>query len=757
MPTALFTTLCKESTLLTAWNAVRAKGSVGGVDGMCIDDFEKNKRLLIPQIAQSLRDKTWMPQPYLQIEVTKNKNPQETRKLGMTAVGDKIVQYAIKTLIEPRFEKMFLGCSYGFRPGRSPVKAIRRTLAESQNKKYQYVLRLDIDDFFDNIDHEILQKRLTTACPDLEIVRLVMLCVKMGQVTANSGKWQDVTKGVPQGAVLSPLLSNLYLNSFDQFALSNGVPFIRYADDFLYLCETEEQARQIQDKTIAYLTRLHLSLNTPYIILPLADGFDFLGVTIKGKGVNVLPTKLEELRQCILQLEITADGLSRKSGKTWEGLTNYYAQLLPQSDLELFDSTLLERLRAIILNQYQVFKRSSDIAYVMTNIGFLSKVYQIQCKGYITDLQHLYTECKNASKNQQAANLNKKIIQQRKAEFHRKEAAGAGLLVSKPGLFIGLTARGITVSKKGKVVSQQHAESVSQIVITGDGISLSSNLIAYCLANKIPIDFFDAHGHHQGSVMTAKYMENTLWREQSLSSIETRNEIALAIMEGKVKNQEALLKYFHKYHKHKVPSLATKLEAMNKAMDDFKTFKKNSKLDDDDFVTKVVAHEAQVAIKYWDYIRELLQDDGIAFDSRTHQGATDLFNCSLNYGYAILYARVWQALLAAKLNPFESLIHAKHEGNPTLVYDMIEIFRSQVVDRVVIRLIQKGQNMGVANGLLTDTTRRAIAKAVMERLARYEKFHGEEIKMEDILLKQTRLLAEAFKGNKKFKPYVAKW
>lgn len=80
-----------------------------------------------------------------------------------------------------------------------------------------------------------------------------------------------------------------------------------------------------------------------------------------------------------------------------------------------------------------------------------------------------------------------------------------------------------------------------------------------------------------------------------------------------------------------------------------------------------------------------------------------------------------------------------------------------MVDRVVIKLIQKGQEMRVANGLLTDSTRKAIAKAVMERLARYEKFQGEEIKMEEILLKQARLLAEAFKGTKEFKPYVAKW
>lgn len=149
------------------------------------------------------------------------------------------------------------------------------------------------------------------------------------------------------------------------------------------------------------------------------------------------------------------------------------------------------------------------------------------------------------------------------------------------------------------------------------------------------------------------------------------------------------------------------------------------------------------AIRYWDFIRELISDDDVDFGQREHQGAKDLFNSMLNYGYAILYVRVWQALLAAKLNPYNSIIHARQEGKPTLVYDMVEIFRSQIVDRVVISLIQKGQDLEVRNGLLTDKTRQLLVKSVMERLARYEKYQGEEIKMEQIILRQAKLLAKA--------------
>ena len=324
-------------------------------------------------------------------------------------------------------------------------------------------------------------------------------------------------------------------------------------------------------------------------------------------------------------------------------------------------------------------------------------------------------------------------------------------------MFLGLTSRGVTISQKGKVVAQHHPDNLSQIVITGQGVSMSSNLISFCLNRKIPIDFFDNQGTHLGSIINSKYMQNTLWVKQSAADTMQRNTIALGIIEGKIKNQHALLKYFNKYHKTHYPQLKSKMEMIEKVAEDFKTWRKTAKPAENDFLQKLLGHEAQVAIRYWDYIRELFSDDNVKFEQREHQGAKDLVNSMLNYGYAILYVRVWQALLAAHLNPFDSLIHAHREGKPTLVYDMIEIFRSQVVDRVVISLVQKGQDLEVRNGLLTDKTRQLLVKNVMERLARYEKYQGEEMKMEQIILRQAKLLAKAFEGTDKFKPYVAKW
>lgn len=757
MPTQ-FATLCQETTLYNAWNIVKEKGAVGGIDGVSIQEFEKNKRKQIPRLAEELTNKTWKPYPYLEIEIAKDKSPEEKRKIGMTAIRDKIVQLAIKGIIEPRYDRIFVGNSYGYRPGKGATKAIRRVLSECKNKRYKYVLRLDIDNFFDSIDHFLLRRRLIATGTEEEIVRLIMLCMEMGKVRQKSREWIDTILGTPQGAVLSPLMANLYLHSFDQFAVSRRLPYIRYADDFLFLCESREQAQDLLEKTEQYLKeKMKLSLNQPSSILKLSDGFDFLGITVKEFQATITEKKRETICQRIMELELCDKGFTPRSEKVWDGICNYYAQLLPENDLECFDAYLLMRLQTIVNEQSQLFSSKTALQYALGGISFLSPQYKARKNLYMGELVADYASQKNKEKQAASNQKNKQLILQRKKEFRKLAAETSGLLVDKPGVFIGMTSRGISISEKGKVIAQHHTDNLSHVVITGKGVSMSSNFVSFCMDRKIPIDFFDHHGKHIGTIITPRYIQTSLWAKQSTATKELRNSISLGIIEGKLKNQHTLLKYFNKYHKNQSPGLQPKMEGMEQAISDFKVWKRKTDVVDEEFITKLMGHEAQVAIHYWGYIRELIADDDVAFERREHQGATDLTNSMLNYGYAILYTKVWQALLAARLNPFDSLIHVRQEGKPTLAYDLIEIFRSQVVDRMVISLIQKGRDLEVRNGLLTDNTRQLLVKSVMARLARYEKYHGEEMKMENIILRQAKLLAKAFEGTDKFKPYLAKW
>ena len=125
-----------------------------------------------------------------------------------------------------------------------------------------------------------------------------------------------------------------------------------------------------------------------------------------------------------------------------------------------------------------------------------------------------------------------------------------------------------------------------------------------------------------------------------------------------------------------------------------------------------MAQEAHCAELYWSYIGDLISDDDVGFEKRIRQGATDLVNCMLNYGYAMIYPRVWQALLWRRLNPTISVIHVPQQGKPTFVYDIIELFRAQAVERVVISLIQKKEPLAMSDGKLDASTRKLLVKNI---------------------------------------------
>jgi len=137
---------------------------------------------------------------------------------------------------------------------------------------------------------------------------------------------------------------------------------------------------------------------------------------------------------------------------------------------------------------------------------------------------------------------------------------------------------------------------------------------------------------------------------------------------------------------------------------------------------------------YWSLVGELI-DDVSDFKGRERQGAKDLVNCLLNYGYAILYARVWEALLMAKLNPYISYLHVSNAAKPTLTFDFIELFRQQAVDRVVISMLQKKEKLTIENGFLDEESRAKLTSNIYERIHRYELFRGESRRFSDIIVK----------------------
>lgn len=175
------------------------------------------------------------------------------------------------------------------------------------------------------------------------------------------------------------------------------------------------------------------------------------------------------------------------------------------------------------------------------------------------------------------------------------------------------------------------------------------------------------------------------------------------------------------------------------------------------FSATLMSYEAHAAVEYWEYIRNIVEDSGVEFYSRVKRGAKDVVNSMLNFGYSILYPRIWQAILRHGLNPYSGFIH-RSEGNANLVFDLIELFRCQAVDRVVVSMINKGEKCDVdTDGKLCEYTKASLTRHVLERLERYETYRGESRTLNNIIDLQVLDLSRSISDGLPFRPYVAKW
>ncbi|MCD7916333.1 MAG: reverse transcriptase/maturase family protein [Tannerellaceae bacterium] len=313
----------------------------------------------------------------------------EKRQLGLLTVRDKIVQQAIKSVIEPKLDKLFLGNSYGYRLGKGPLKAIYRVEHVFKQFRKGWVAKLDIDDFFDTICHDSLFNRLDEQLKDLELLRLIELCVKAGVVTPHM-KWNDMTRGVPQGAVLFPLLANFYLHPLDKFILTQTSGYIRYADNFLIVTQSEESLIYTIYKIRNELEKkFRLKLNEP-VISTLEKGIEFLGIMISKKGLSLSTEKNKDLRKRIHSISFQDHWLTPASKETLQGIKSYYGRLLLEPALKELDVQLMKRVRFLIQEHRQQIPNKTRLMQDLKELNFFSEEMSLSKPILIRDLTDLY-------------------------------------------------------------------------------------------------------------------------------------------------------------------------------------------------------------------------------------------------------------------------------------------------------------------------------------------------------------------------------
>jgi len=344
----------RPQTLKAAWHKVKGNAGAAGVDGQSVKQFGWRAESYLAELEQALKAEEYQPEPIKRVEIPKAGG--KMRPLGIPAVKDRIVQTALKLVIEPIFEREFEESSYGFRPQRSAKDALRE-VDELIRQGYTHVVDADLESFFDTIPHAALMRQIEERISDGRVLELIGLFLSQ-DIIQGMKRWTP-TGGTPQGAVVSPLLANIYLHPLDRQMKQQGYRMVRYADDFVVLCRTAQQAQAALEEVKSWVAQNGLRLNGDKTHVgdcrQAGQGFEFLGYRFEAGQRWVRPKSFKALRERIRvkTRRTRGDSLAKIIGDLnpmLRGWFNYFKQAHPLVH-EMMDGFIRRRLRSILRKQ----------------------------------------------------------------------------------------------------------------------------------------------------------------------------------------------------------------------------------------------------------------------------------------------------------------------------------------------------------------------------------------------------------------------
>ena len=607
-----------DDMLAFAWSKVRANGGGAGTDGVSLEHFGDDLLERLTKLRKQITSDTYVPDPLLRIELPRTgKTP---RLLAVPTVRDRVLQTAVAQILIPILDPLFEEESFAYRPGRSVQDAVK-AIVVARKEGFDHVVDADIQAFFDNIPHDELMAKLTEVLPDASLLPLINSWLTI-PVKTKEGFIRPVC-GVPQGSPISPLLSNLYLDAFDEVLGGDASRrLVRYADDFVILAHDINAAEIALEEASLWLVEAGLAINYDKTrITTFEQGFTFLGVRFEGDALWAVDP---EASLWLLPLEYQAKKIPSKfSAKKSQG---HQPNKSPAGESRQRKQRLLTTLTdlAVPAAPADLTPQSADVHFDEVNRPLLRTLY-----------------------------------------------------LGEPGAYLRLEGGRLAVHKGEEELLCVPLEKIDQVIVSDEG-AVSFGALRALLAHGAGFFIHGRSGEPPGHFISALDTRINLRALQHERSRDAEFNLAIAreLIAGKISNSRLLLNRYYRFRpgRENPVDIAMK-EAQAKALSAM----------DMDVLRGIEGAAAKAYFSAWrDLLPESWKP---YFPNRNRQPPQDPINAMLSYGYAVLYHNVLTLIAARGLEAHLGHLHAMRDGHPALVSDLVEEFRALVVDAVVLKLV----------------------------------------------------------------------
>jgi len=379
---SLYDRMLHRENLVRAFKKVKSAKGAGGIDGQSINDFSGSLETNITHLLAELKDKSYQPLAVRRVEIPKPSGGK--RMLGIPAVRDRVVQQALLDILQPIFDPDFHPSSYGYRPRRSAHQAIAKATMFVRRYERQWVVDMDLSKCFDTLDHKLILSSFRRRIRDGSILGLLEKFLKSGVMTSEG--WQASEIGSPQGGVISPLVANVYLDSFDQQMKERGHRIVRYADDILILCQSKSAAVNALKQASDYLeNELLLTVNQEKThISHSMKGIKFLGVSIHSSFTRIQRAKIKSFKAKVKAMTrrnspVNLAKVIKDLNPVLRGFANYFRIANCKGEFAKLAAWVRRRLRA---KQLALWKKPQRLHRRLRQLGYKGEFESIKMSSW---------------------------------------------------------------------------------------------------------------------------------------------------------------------------------------------------------------------------------------------------------------------------------------------------------------------------------------------------------------------------------------